>query len=88
MKPLFKKRKMNPGGVVPLVDEDRFPKVIKEPKLKQTTCCGCFAVYQAKARHIRPGVESRERLTTCPICGTYNLVEFETDGEDSGRSGE
>ena len=84
MKKLFerlKPRKMNHGGVVPLVEEDRYPQVIKESKLKPTTCKGCFCVYQAKHKHI-----IGKRLTTCPVCQTDNVVEFEMDGEDSERS--
>lgn len=77
----LKKKKMNPGGVI-LVEEDLYPKVIKETKLKPTTCAGCLTVYQAKAKHMNMAFETGVRTTTCPICGTYNRVEYETDDED------
>ena len=86
MKKLFerlKPRKMNHGGVVPLADEDRFPEVIKESKIKPTTCKGCFCVYQAKHKHLKMAFTMGKRMTTCPVCKTDNAVEFEMDGEDS-----
>ena len=74
------KKKVNP---VPVAIEDviasPFPKVLKEPKLKATTCRFCKCVYQPEARHLRPGMFSLgvRKITECPICKEENMAEFE-----------
>lgn len=63
------------------------PEVIKESKIKPTTCKYCLSVYQAKHKHIK-GEQSIEYLrprfhllAQCPICKNFNEVEFEEAGE-------
>lgn len=76
----FKNKKLSKSEIA----DDAFPEVIKESKIKPTTCRLCHSIYQAKHQHIK-----RERglniymsvvlYTECPVCDCTNEVEFEGD---------
>ena len=86
---LFKNKKLSKSEIADyLFPNDASPEVIKESKVKPTTCSLCHSIYQAKHQHIK-----RERDmaymdkyligTICPVCGCHNKVEFE--GDDNGE---
>lgn len=79
---IFNKKK--PIGEI-IIEPPKFdlPEVIKESKIKPTTCKYCRSIYQAKRKHIK-GEQAIEfirpkyyLLAQCPICNNFNEVEFE-----------
>lgn len=74
------KKKVDPAPI--LIGEILPPEVIKEPKLKATTCSFCGCIYQPNTHHLRPGIFSLgvKRMTMCPVCNQENVAEFE-EGE-------
>ena len=85
----FKNKKLSKSEIADyLFPNDAFPEVIKESKIKRTTCRCCHSIYQAQHKHIM-----RERDmsyldkhligTICPVCGCHNAVEFE-GGDTNG----
>lgn len=68
------------------------PRVIRESRIKPTTCETCHAVYQAGKYNLIKHLDSASpyafgqvsrviNYTKCPICDNPNLVEFEEVSE-------
>ena len=87
----FKNKKLSKSEIADyLFPNDAFPVVIKESKIKRTTCRCCHSIYQAQHKHIM-----RERDmsyldkhligTICPVCGCHNKVEFEGDDTNGDK---
>ena len=85
---IFKKHKKSSAGdmsnLLVILEQ---PKIIKEAKIKPTTCTRCQSVYQAKKDHIKYDRDFsliREHYilyTKCPVCREINNVEFEITEE-------
>lgn len=81
---IFKKKKKPPiEEFIDITPKFDFPEVIKESKIKPTTCKFCRSIYQAKHKHIK-GEQAIDFIRTtyyllaqCPICNNFNEVEFE-----------
>jgi hypothetical protein len=80
---IFKKHKKAIEEVVNFTPVFDYPEVIKEAKIRPTTCIRCQSVYQAKQKHL-----TFERdfslvgdhytpYTICPVCRQINKVKFE-----------